>query len=122
MRGHQCSADLLGYRQTLDRSKCGAAGEVTGQRFTIHEFHGEKCDHATRFRIMMAVQIENAADVRMRYRTGELNLALKVGESIGALPPHGLDGDSRAEFEILGFIYFAHTAGADGPQDAIATG
>src|ERR1700686_2084378 len=70
----------------------------------------------------MAVQIEDATDVGMGYGAGEMNLAFKVGERIGVFDPHGLDGNTGAELEVLSFINVAHATGSDGPQDAIASG
>ena len=103
-----------------------APREIFGERCAGHVLHGEKRDHAPRLKragergVVVPVQIEYSAHVRMGDRARELNLALEARESGLVLDTHGLQRHPIPQVEILGFVDLAHAAGSDRPHDAIS--
>ena len=110
----------------LGGGKRAARREIFGERCAGHVLHGEERDHAPRLKragergVVVPVQIEYSAHVRMGDRARELNLALEARESGLVLDTHGLQRHPIPQVEILGFVDLAHAAGSDRPRDAIS--
>ena len=119
MRGGKGCGYLPYNGQRFPRLQRTATLKRYRQRLALHQLHREERDHALRLRFVMAVQIENAAHVRMRHRARKLDLAFESRQCVLIAHPHCLYGHPGAKLQVLGLVYFAHAPGSDRPHNAI---
>jgi hypothetical protein len=110
-----------GLRHLLDQRKGFLSGETNltakalGQRFALQQLHSEESDFTVRGQ-PVAPEVEDAADVRVRDLTRQLNFVPEAADRNGVrgeIRANGLQGDADSQLEILSLIHFSHSTLAD---------
>ena len=91
--------------------------------FAVQQLHRQEGDVLRSHGVVK--QIENPANVRVRYFSSKVNFTLETFHCLGGagnLGTYGLQCHALPQLEILGFINVAHAAPGDEPHNSEAAG